>query len=113
MAQLKEIRDRINSIEGTQKITAAMNMIATTKLRHARQNRDNNAVYFSTLKNLMERLLRHLPDSDHPYLRVSEKPKEEQIHGYIMVTADNKGDVKGLMKALPFHRKTPHIILGG
>ncbi|MBQ4481827.1 MAG: ATP synthase F1 subunit gamma [Lachnospiraceae bacterium] len=88
MAQLKEIRDRINSIEGTQKITAAMNMIATTKLRHARQNRDNNAVYFSTLKNLMERLLRHLPDSDHPYLRVSDKPKDEQIHGYIMVTAD-------------------------
>lgn len=88
MAQLKEIRDRINSIEGTQQITGAMYMIATTKLRHARESRDKNAVYFSTLKNLMERLLRHLPESDHPYLRVSDKPKENRIHGYLMITAD-------------------------
>lgn len=88
MAQLKEIRDRINSIQGTQKITGAMYMIATTKLRHARESRDNNAVYFSALKNLMERLLRHLPQSDHPYLRVSSKPKDQQTHGYLMITAD-------------------------
>ena len=88
MAQLKEIRDRINSIQGTQKITGAMYMIATTKLRHAKESRDNNAVYFATLKNLMERLLRHLPESEHPYLRVSAKPAEEQIHGYLMITGD-------------------------
>ena len=88
MAQLKEIRDRINSIEGTQQITGAMYMIATTKLRHARESRDKNAVYFSTLKNIMERLLRHLPESDHPYLRVSGKSRDEKIHGYLMITAD-------------------------
>lgn len=88
MAQIKEIKDRINSIEGTQKIAGAMYMIATTKLRHARENRDKNAVYFSTLKNILERLLRHLPESDHPYLRVSDRPKEEKIHGYLMITAD-------------------------
>ena len=88
MAQIKEIRDRINSIQGTQKITSAMYMIATTKLRRARENRDKNAVYFSTLKNILERLLRHLPDSDHPYLRVSKKKKEDQVHGYLMITAD-------------------------
>ena len=73
MAQLKEIRDRINSIEGTQQITGAMYMIASTKLRHARESRDKNAVYFSTLKNMLERLLRHLPESDHPYLRVADR----------------------------------------
>lgn len=88
MAQLKEIRDRINSIEGTQKITGAMYMIATTKLRHARKSRDDNAVYFSALKNLMERLLRHLPESDHPYLRVSDRSREDRRHGYLMITAD-------------------------
>lgn len=88
MAQLKEIRDRINSIQGTQKITGAMYMIATTKLRHAREHRDNNAVYFAALKNLMERLLRHLPESEHPFLRVSDKLPEEQIHGYLMITGD-------------------------
>ena len=88
MAQLKEIRDRINSIEGTQKITGAMYMIASTKLRHARKSRDDNAVYFSTLKNIMERLLRHLPESEHPYLRVSDKPRDTQTHGYLMITAD-------------------------
>ncbi|MBR1523870.1 MAG: ATP synthase F1 subunit gamma [Lachnospiraceae bacterium] len=107
MAQLKEIRDRINSIQGTQKITGAMYMIATTKLRHAKENRDNNAVYFAALKNLMERLLRHLPESDHPYLRVSDKPKEEQVHGYLMITGD-----KGLAGAYNqnIHREADRLM---
>ncbi len=88
MAQLREIKNRIDSIEGTQKITNAMYMISTTKLRQAKISRDNNAVYFNALKNMLERLLRHLPSFDHPYLRVSDKPKEEQVHAYIVVTAD-------------------------
>ncbi|MCR5746599.1 MAG: ATP synthase F1 subunit gamma [Lachnospiraceae bacterium] len=88
MAQLSEIKDRIESIEGTQKITNAMYMIATTKLRHAKENRDKNAVYFNALKNLVERLLRHAPVSESIYLNSSTKPVEEQTHGYLVVTAD-------------------------
>jgi F-type H+-transporting ATPase subunit gamma len=88
LAQLREIKDRINSIEGTQKITNAMYMISTTKLRHAKENREKNTAYFSALKNLVERLLRHMPESDHPYLRVTDKPEEEQTHGYLLITGD-------------------------
>ncbi len=88
MAQLNEIRDRIESIEGTRKITNAMYMISTTKLRQAKISREKNAIYFNALKNMVERLLRHLPASRHPYLRASEKPKNKQVHAYIVVTAD-------------------------
>jgi len=88
LAQLREIKDRIGSIEGTQKITNAMYMISTTKLRHAKENREKNSAYFSALKNLVERLLRHMPESEHPYLRVTDKKPADQTHGYLLVTAD-------------------------
>ena len=88
MAKLREIKDRINSIEGTQKITNAMYMISTTKLRHAKENRENNTVYFNGLKNMLERLMRHMPDSEDPYLKLRDKKPEELVHGYLLVTSD-------------------------
>lgn len=107
MAQLREIKDRISSIEGTQKITNAMYMIATTKLRHAKEYRDRNAVYFNALKNLVERLLRHVPDTDNRYLKKVDKPRDRQVHGYLVITAD-----KGLAGAynLNVQKETERLI---
>ena len=38
MASLKELRIRINSVKSTQKITKAMQMVASSKLRRAQEN---------------------------------------------------------------------------
>ena len=37
MASLKEMRNRIKSVESTQKITKALQMVAAAKLRRAQQ----------------------------------------------------------------------------
>lgn len=37
MASMKDIKTRIRSVESTQQITRAMELVATSKLRHARE----------------------------------------------------------------------------
>lgn len=89
MANAREIQSRIKSIKDTMKITNAMYMISTTKLRKAKEVLENVEPYFFTLESAMARILRHLPDIEHPYFRDTENiPDEEKRVAYIVVTAD-------------------------
>ena len=51
MASTKEIKDRIESVHDTQKITNAMYLIASTKLRKARAELDRTRPYFDALRS--------------------------------------------------------------
>ena len=78
MAGLREIQNRIKSIQDTRKITNAMYMISSTKMRKAKQDLENTEPYFYTLQSNDARLLRHLPDVSHMYFEKEEK--EELDH---------------------------------
>ncbi len=56
MASTKEIKGRIKSVRDTQKITNAMYLIASTKLRKARQELSNTRPFFEQLSLEMKRL---------------------------------------------------------
>ena len=90
MAGLHEIQNRIKSIQDTRKITNAMYMISSTKMRKAKQDLENTEPYFYTLQSMMARLLRHLPDVSHMYFEKEEK--EELDHqkkvGLLVITGD-------------------------
>ena len=73
MATIKEIRTRMKSVEQTLKITNAMYLISSSKLRGAKEKLKNTEPYFFTLQNAIERLLRHAPDIEHRYLENEEK----------------------------------------
>lgn len=89
MANAREIQSRIKSVKDTMKITNAMYMISTTKLRKAKELLENVEPYFFTLESAMARILRHLPEIKHPYFRNTENiPESEKKVGYIVVTAD-------------------------
>ena len=45
MASLQDIRHRIKSVTSTKQITSAMNMVATSRLRHAKEAANANAPY--------------------------------------------------------------------
>lgn len=90
MATIRETRDRINSINDTLKITNAMYLISSNKLRRAKQELAETEPYFNYLHLQMERIIRHLPqDFTHPYLdsRV-HVPDEDLRRAFIVVTAD-------------------------
>lgn len=54
MPSLKEIKNRIVSVNSTRKITSAMKMVASSKLHHAQQMIENMLPY----ENMLERILK-------------------------------------------------------
>ena len=69
MANTKEIQDRIKSINDTLKITNAMYMISSSKLKKAKKMLADTEPYFFTLQSEMSRILRHLPDMEDIYFK--------------------------------------------
>ena len=83
MASAKEIQDRMRSIKDTLKITNAMYMISSSKLKKSKKMLADTEPYFYTLQSEMSRILRHLPDKTN-----AEIPERKRKAGYIVITAD-------------------------
>ena len=66
MASLKEIKGRINSVKSTQKITSAMKMVASAKLRVAQNRIENFLPYQERLTGIMNNFLSSETDYTSP-----------------------------------------------
>lgn len=89
MASTKEIQDRMRSIKDTLKITNAMYMISSSKLKKSKKMLADTEPYFYTLQSEMSRILRHLPDMNSIYFKTNaEIPERKRKAGYIVITAD-------------------------
>lgn len=89
MANTREIQSRMKSIRDTMKITNAMYMISSTKLRKAKNSLEQTEPYFYTLQTMMARILRHLPEMNNVYFDTREKKNpKDRVRGLIVVTAD-------------------------
>ena len=73
MANTKEIQKRMKSIRDTMKITSAMYMISSAKLRSAKQKLEQTEPYFYTLQSAIARFLRHMPDTTNRYFDQREQ----------------------------------------
>ncbi len=89
MANTKEIKDRINSIKETQKITNAMYLISSTKLRKAKKELENTEPYFYGMQAMTERLSRHVSGVNSIYFRnYDDDIENERTAGFLVITAD-------------------------
>lgn len=89
MANIREIRIRMKSIQDTMKITNAMYLISSSKLKKARKVLDETMPYFLTLQKTIRDILLHSPDISHAYFdkRESILPKDKK-RAYIVITGD-------------------------
>lgn len=89
MANIREIQSRMKSIQDTMKITNAMYMISSTKLRKAKKAHEDTEPYFMALRNTVSRVMRHVPDVENVYFdQRPDKPESERVKGFIVITAD-------------------------
>lgn len=89
MASAKEIQSRMKSIRDTMKITSAMYMISSSKLKRAKKVLSDTEPYFYALQSAIGRVLRHMNDTEHEYFdERSDIPGHERKIGYIVVSAD-------------------------
>ena len=85
MAAGKEIRSKIHSVENTKKITKAMEMVATSKMRKAQERMRHARPYADKVRNIAAHLAGANPEYRHPFLVVREQPRKV---GVIVVTTD-------------------------
>lgn len=64
----KDIKQRIRSMESTRQITRAMEMVATSKLRHAQDRIRDSRPYFEILYGTIAHIACTRPDFSSPYL---------------------------------------------
>ena len=92
MAVGKEIRGKIKSVEGTRKITKAMEMVSASKMRKAQERMRHARPYSDKVRNIAANLSQANPEYKSPYMRTGGTSK---IAGVIVVTTD-KGLCGGL-----------------
>ena len=84
MAVGREIRKKIKSIQNTQKITRAMEMVAASKMRRAQERMAAARPYADKMRNVIGHLHHAHPEYRHPFLVERETKKV----GMIIITTD-------------------------
>lgn len=84
MANEKEIRTQIRSIENTQKITRAMEMVAGSKMRKAQDRMQHARPYAEKMRNVISHVAAANSEYKHPFL-ISREVKRA---GVIVVSTD-------------------------
>jgi F-type H+-transporting ATPase subunit gamma len=84
MPGTKEIRTKIASVKSTQKITKAMQMVATSKRRRAQERMRLARPYADKMRTVIGHLTEANPDYRHPFLATRE-PKNV---GLIVISTD-------------------------
>lgn len=101
---MKDIKNRIKSVESTMQITKAMELVATSKLRHAKADIEKSRPYFKLLSETISEVKSGLKN-EHCVFCKKEKPTK---HCFIVIAGDrglaggfNQNLFKSVLSAMP------------
>lgn len=120
MPSAREIRVRMNSIQQTRKITNAMYLISSAKLRKAKQEWDQTRPYFQALKAEVKRIFRTSGHVESRYLYPDEgELPPDGTYGFLVITADkglagayNQNVLKEAHRLMQEHPQTKLFVVG-
>ena len=115
----KEIKNHIESVKDTKKITNAMYLIASAKMRKAKAELDRTRPYFTAVKSEMKRIFRSAPNVKSPYFYPEDKDHNSGAFGCLVITADkglagayNMNVIRKAEELLSDHEDTKLFVVG-
>jgi len=84
MQKTNEIREHISAIEQTRKITNAMEMISSNRMRQVMGHIEHNRRYFTYLRRSMKEILSSSQEVSHPFL----SERERHHHTFVVISGD-------------------------
>lgn len=84
MASAKEIRTKIASVQSTQKITKAMEMVAASKMRKTQERMAASRPYAETMRKVIGHIALGNLEYKHPYL----EQRDIKRVGYLIISTD-------------------------
>lgn len=120
MANANEIKSRIKSVRDTQKITNAMYLIASTKMRKAKKDLDSTRPYFDALQGEIKRIFRTVKDVKSKYFYPDDgMPALNGTYACLVITADkglagmyNQNVIREAEKLLREHSDMKLFVVG-
>lgn len=79
MASIKELRQKIGSLKNTNKITSAMKLVASSKLKKAQDALNRNSPYLSNLNGIVQRVIRSVGGSSFDLLKPAKDPQNIRV----------------------------------
>ena len=101
---MKDIKNRIKSVESTMQITKAMELVATSKLRHAKAEIEKSRPYFNLLSDTLSDIKSGLKNESSVFIKKHNPTK----HCFIVIAGDrglaggfNQNIFKSVLSAIP------------
>ena len=104
MASMKDIKNRIRSVESTMQITKAMELVASSKVRKAKQHAERTRPYFTTLYETLSDIV----ETNREFTSVYVKDQPVNKLCYVIIAGDRGlagGYNTNLFKAMEEHRR--------
>ena len=79
-SSMKDIKLRIKSVESTMQITKAMELVASSKLRRAKERAEETRPYFTTLHECLTDIAYGNTDFSSPFVQQREVKKDLLYH---------------------------------
>ncbi len=120
MPSTGELKDRMVSISETKKVTDAMYMISSVKMRRAKREHQNSERFYNALSERISDLLRYIPDNKSRYFHNAlPEGKQHSRHGILLITSDkglaggyNQTAIKTAEEYMSRHPETALFIIG-
>jgi len=87
MPSLDDLKKRITSVKSTQKITKAMKMVASAKLRKAQESAEKGRPFSEKMNNIILNLSNSIPDKENASKLLVGTGKDN-VHLCVVITAD-------------------------
>ena len=107
---MKDIKLRIKSVENTMQITKAMELVASSKLRKARDRMESARPYFMTLYNTLSDLAAYTVDFSSPFL--VKRPVKKSA--YVLIAGDRGlagGYNNNMFKLFTAHSQDKNVVV--
>ena len=120
MPGASEVKSRIDGINDTKKITDAMYMISSAKMRRALQDLEATTPYYEALRESIGELLRCFPQTENRYFEAADSAqKPHRNHGILLITSDkglagsyNHEAIRTSLRFASQYAKTTFFIIG-
>lgn len=120
MTSAKEIRKHINSVAETKKITNAMYLISSAKLRKAKREYELTLPYFTAVRGEIKRIFRTVSDIQSRYFYPDNTEESSNgTYAYLVITADkglagayNQNVIREAERLLSEHADSKLFVVG-
>ena len=119
MSEITEVKNRIRGVEETRKITNALYLISSAKVKKAKEELEKTAPYFYGIRKEIKSVFKTVEHFESKYFYPENDHLKNATYGYLVITADkgmagayNHNVIKKAEAELKKHEKSKLFVVG-